>query len=106
MVIIVLQRGDEVSNVSGTNHCRSRSFPSWKQFWLSKSCKDWPDKCRIAYCGNTATDGAHVWIKGLKDQFILPTCNHCNTRRLDQWLTGNSRAIAVPVTESDTKRLC
>lgn len=56
-----------------------------------------------AYCGKIATHGADVWIMGLEGHFILLTCNQCNTRRLDQWLAGNSRAIAVPVTASDTR---
>ena len=103
MVVIVLQRGDEVYNVPRTSHCHSRRFPSWKKFWENQSYKKWPYKCRIANCRKIAIDGAHVWIKGLEGQFILPTCNHCNTKKLNQWLTANSRAIVVPVTASDTR---
>ena len=103
MTFIVLQSGDKVSNIEGTAPCHSRCYQSWKQFWLHKSNRYWPDKCRIAGCTNTATDGAHVMVMGRQKYYILPTCHHCNVNRLDVWLPVNANSVAVLVSASDTE---
>lgn len=103
MVFIVLQRGDKVYNISGTARRRSRYYQSWRQFWINKCNKRWPDKCRICNCVNEATDGAHVEINGMEGEFIFPMCNPCNNTKPQISLTANSRTIAVPVNESDTR---
>ena len=102
MTFIVLHSGDEVSNIQGTAGCHSR-YQSWKQFWINNSNRHWPDECGIARCTNTATDGAHVMVRGRQQYYILPACHHCNVDRLDQWLPVNANAVAVQVSASDTE---
>ena len=102
MTFTVLQQGDEIRNIHGTARCHSR-YHSWKQFWIQKSDKDWPNECRIAGCTKPATDGTHVKVKGRQHYYILPTCHHCNTSKHDEWLRVNAGAIAVPVSAGDTQ---
>ena len=102
MTFIVLQESDEVRNIHGTARCHSR-YHSWKEFWIQKSGKHWPNECRIAWCTTAATDGTHVKVKGKQGYYIVPTCHHCNTGRLDQWLRVNAGAIAVRVSPDDTE---
>ena len=103
MAIITLRSGDQVSNIEDTAPCHSR-YKTWKNFWIQKSDgHEWPNECRIAWCTNTATCGAHVEVKGRKSFYILPTCRSCNAKRPGQWLYGNAKAVAVRVYASDTK---
>ena len=103
MVYAVLQKDDKVCNIAGTARFRSRYYESWKQFWKNECYKKWPDKCRIAHCLNEATDGAHVTIDGMIGEFIFPMCNKCNNKGSQEWLTANSKTIAVPVNARDTR---
>ena len=50
-----------------------------------------------------ATDGAHVAIYGMADEFIFPMCNKCNNKGPEERLTANSRTIAVPVNAWDNR---
>ena len=102
MTSIVLQESDEVRNIHGTARCRSR-YHSWKEFWIQRSGRNWPNECRIAWCTTAATDGTHVNVRGRQRYYILPTCHHCNTGRRDQWLRVNAGARAVPVSAGDTE---
>ena len=96
MAYIVLYSGDQVCNMEGTayNH---NLYKSWKQYWILKFRQIWPSKCRISGCGNPATDGAHVWVKGEQPAYIFPMCNFCNVNRPNQWLLVNSKSIAVEI---------
>lgn len=101
MTFIVLHSGDQVRNMEGTaydhNPCQS-----WKQYWMQISPQLWPSKCSISGCGNRATDGAHVWVRGKRPAYILPMCNFCNVNRPNQWLLVNSNSIAVQIQSIDT----
>ena len=103
MTFSVFHSGDEVSIIKGTVPCRSHRYQSWKQFWIHKSNRHWPDECRIAGCTNTTTDGAHVMVKARQQLYILPTCHHCNVNRPGRWLPVNVNSVAVLVSESDTE---
>ena len=66
-----LGRDDEVSQVVGS----SKQHGSMKQHWIRYSGRQWPSKCQMLGCGNSSTDGAHVYAKHLRQTFILPECH-------------------------------
>ena len=101
MANVTLGNGDQVRNVIGTGACTT-SDGSWKNFWLTKSGKGWPEECCIWRCKNSATDGAHVEIFDKRPYYILPMCHTCNTRKLKQWVRANANSLAVPVLKEDT----
>ena len=96
MTFIVLHCGDAVRNMEGTAYDEN-PYQSWKQYWRQISGQHWPSKCRIYGCGNRATDGAHVFVRGRQPAYILPMCNWCNVKRLNEWLLVNSKSIAVQI---------
>ena len=64
-------------NKKGTG-TRSCACGSWKQHWLNFSNKNWPDKCSVSGCNNSATLGAHVFNSNVSGEYIDPTCDSCN----------------------------
>ena len=61
MANYIFSYGERVYNIAGTSHCRPPDG-SWKKYWLRKSGRQWPEKCRIWECKNSAYGGAHVLI--------------------------------------------
>ena len=99
MTPVILNDGESVFNIPGTGPCTT-SDGSWKQYWLNRSGRQWPQNCCIKQCTNSATDGAHVKISnnpGDYKNYILPMCHRCNTGRLDQGLPVNANSKAVLV---------
>lgn len=93
--------GEHVYNVIGTAKCNPR-YDSWKEFWSESTNNKWPKECRIWYCTNPATVGAHVEIPGKIEYHILPMCNKCNKASANKKMRVNSKSLAVPVLEEDT----
>lgn len=66
-------------NKVGTQY-RECNCGSWKQHWINNSGREWPDKCSVAGCNNTATLGAHVYNKNVSGEKIIPACDSCNKK--------------------------
>ncbi len=53
----------------------------WLKHWMD--CTDYRGTampmCRFANCGEEADRGAHVNVKGQRDQWIIPACAHHNS---------------------------
>lgn len=64
-------------NKKGTGE-RSCKCGSWKQHWINKSGKSWPEKCSVLGCNNSATLGAHVINSEVSGEYIIPACDSCN----------------------------
>lgn len=64
-------------NKKGTKerHC---GCGTWKQHWINNSGKQWPTKCSVAGCNNSATLGAHIINKNVSGEYIVPACESCN----------------------------
>ena len=75
---VALTKDDLVAHVVGSGKQKAPGAPSWKQFWMNHAKKDWPAYCKIYSCGNKPTVGAHIYVKGSRQNFILPTCQECN----------------------------
>lgn len=104
MVNQVLDSSDKVKNIEGTSVCSQKGSPdSWKDYWLSKSGRQWPDKCQKNGCGDPPTDGAHVKIRGKPGTvYIIPLCDSCNHPDKSDWMPVNKNAKAVSVEKKDT----
>lgn len=74
--LLIDREGDlEVSNVHGSSADRG----NWKAKWeKAAGRRQWSSKCQIYNCGNSAQLGGHMYVKGLRRQFILPICHGCN----------------------------
>ena len=91
-----------VRNETNTSHdTRKRSGETWKHLWIRKSGREWPKMCRIAYCNNEATDGAHVEKKGACGDFILPMCHDCNIHKTDWMNTKKKDSYAQCIQKCD-----
>ena len=101
MANVIMGFDSRVYNVNGTSGCKPTDG-LWKTFWIRKSGRQWPKRCRIWGCGKLAHGGAHVMIDDKYDYYIFSMCQTCNTCRLDQWLKVNVNSLAVPVREEDT----
>lgn len=105
MVAVILNDGASVFNIPGTGRCTTSDGP-WKQYWLNRSDRQWPQNCCIRQCTHSATDGAHVKISNNpsrnRNYYILPMCHSCNTGRPDQWLPVNANSKAVLVLQQNT----
>ena len=73
------------------------------EFWIDNTTRKWPKQCRIWYCTEPATVGAHVEIKDKDEQHILPMCKKCNNFNNDKKMRVNSKSLAVPILEEDKK---
>ena len=82
----ILGQEDEVAQVVGS----SKQQGSWKQHWLRYSGRKWPATCQMLGCGDKATDGAHVYVKHLRQTWILPCCHSCNMDPENRWGRGAS----------------
>ena len=102
MTSVVLTIGDQVSNIAVTAHCRSWN-QSWKQFWIHKSHRPWPNECCIDYCTFIATHGAHVIVMGRQENYIVPVCQNCHSTRLYQWVPVKTNTVAVRIFAWDTE---
>ena len=63
--IITLEFEDQVDYVkgSGVTTPRSYRFNSWKEIWMDRTGKQFPQTCQILDCENQGTIGAHVYVK-------------------------------------------
>ena len=84
--LLELDQDDEVSHVVGS----SAQKGNWKQYWMEHTGRQFPLKCQIYSCGNKATVGAHVYVKGFRQNFILPTCQSCNKDPEQEYGTSES----------------
>lgn len=94
--IITIESHDLVSHVVGSSGQRG----NWKEFWCKHTGKRWPDRCQIQWCANDAEVGAHVYVKGCHQTFILPTCQRCNKDGVcdyPNWVSANNNATAVRI---------
>lgn len=64
-------------NKAGTSN-RSCNCGTWKQHWINRSGKNWPNECSISGCINTSTLGAHVINSNVIGERIVPACDSCN----------------------------
>ncbi|KAL6060341.1 hypothetical protein QOT17_013634 [Balamuthia mandrillaris] len=91
---IRLDEEREICHVVGSSQDRRKC---WKKFWTSNSGRGWPTKCQMYGCGEEATVGAHVYIKGCtgnKFYYILPTCQACNMDSTSAWGRGTAWSSA------------
>ena len=90
--IVYLDDDDEVCNIVGS----SRQRGNHKQCWVRYSGRQWPGRCQMVNCGGAAQVGSHIWVKGLRQAFIIPACQACNMARELQWdpFTGRPRVWA------------
>lgn len=102
MPYILLTEEDIVKNIKCTSSFRPIGYTSWKNYWISKTEKKWPDKCRINGCTETAYGGGHVYVHGSSQCFIIPLCQSCNSAQNTDWMSVNVRTAAVVVEENDT----
>jgi hypothetical protein len=99
---ITLDLGDEVAHVIGSSSQKSKEG-SWKKYWINHTGRQFPQKCQIYSCGNPAVLGAHVYLKHLRQNFILPTCHDCNMDPeqaygdSDNWVSVKANAVVVRV---------
>ena len=104
MANLLLTDANQVRNIQGTHACVPRGFNTWKKYWVNESGRDWPKKCRISGCSETAIGGGHVNVWGVSDVvYIIPMCNRCNTPQNTEWLNVKTRTEAVAVEKCDTK---
>jgi hypothetical protein len=70
----------KVRNINGTSQ-NTCSCGSWLKHWENHSHQK-AGFCSSMYCGNKATDGAHVQKDTPYDRswYIIPLCRSCNTR--------------------------
>ena len=90
---MVVELDDEISHVIGS----SADKRNWKKYWMDHTDRNFPRKCQIYGCGNPAQVGAHVYIKYLRQNFILPTCQACNKDPEQQYGRGTVSAKAKAV---------
>ena len=99
---LILVKDALVSHVVGSSPQKSKEG-SWKNYWIVHSRRQWPWRCQIHGCGNEPEVGAHVYVKGLRQNFILPTCQECNKDPEqeygdgDCWVSAKANALAVRV---------
>lgn len=95
-----LAESDEVSHVVGS----SGQHNNWKKYWCDHTDRKWPKSCKIQGCGNSAEVGAHMYVKGKHQTFIIPACQTCNTDRIHDypnWVSVNNGTVAVRVKQHD-----
>ena len=88
---------DWVSHVVGSSSQKG----NWKKYWQDHTNRSF-GTCQTLGCSDPATVGAHVYIKGLHQNFILPTCQGCNmnptyayTGRPENFVKTKANAVAV-----------
>ena len=71
---------DGWKNKKGTAD-RTCACGSWKQHWINFSGKEWPSKCSVQGCNNSATLGGHIFNSDSSlEEYIVPMCDSCNKR--------------------------
>ena len=98
--LVVIEDDDLVSHVIGSSGQRG----NWKQFWCAHTARQWPSRCSIQRCGNDAEVGAHMYIKGSHQTFIVPTCQTCNKDGIcdyPNWVSVNNSVVAVRVEQHE-----
>ena len=71
---------------------------SGKKYWVSQTNQEWPEKCRINGCGDTAKSGARINVLKMSDEvYIIPMCERHTTPNNAEWLKVKSRTVAVYV---------
>lgn len=83
-------------NKKGTSN-RSCNCGSWKQHWINCSKKEWPKKCSISECNNSATLGAHIYntSSSVTGEYIVPACDSCNKLDSEFSLKGSITLISA-----------
>lgn len=69
-----------VKHLEGSSQWKAKDFDSWKDFWIAKTSKDWPESGTICSCCQKEQEtfvGAHV-IDEKGNKYIYPTCSICN----------------------------
>ena len=102
MSYILLTDEDLVKNIKRTSSFRPIGFQSWKHFWMCKTEKKSPQKCRIYGCTEAAFGGGHVYVHGSSKFFIIPLCQSCNNHQNTDWMSVNVGTAAPAVEEDDT----
>ena len=67
-------------NKGGTSELPQCGCKTWKQHWINVSSKEWPAKCAVDGCDNTAEVGAHVRNPNVDGVKIVPFCKECNAK--------------------------
>ena len=86
-------------NKEGTQN-RECKCGSWKQHWINVSGKEWPEKCSVFGCKNTAILGAHVYNPDVSGERIIPACDSCNKRKAEFSL--KSGVVLVSANKQET----
>ena len=105
MSYILLTDDDLVKNMKRTTSHKPIANQSWKDYWVYKTGKEWPEKCRIKGCTRSAFGGGHVHIDGYNnfEIFIIPICRSCNNANNTDWMSVNVRTPAAVVEEYVTR---
>ena len=90
---------DIVSHVVGS----STQKGNWKKYWEKHTKKSF-GACQILGCSSDA----HIYVKGLQQNFILPTCQSCNmdpnyayTGNTANWVSVKANAVVAWVERDD-----
>jgi hypothetical protein len=70
-------------NKGGTSERSPCGCGTWKQHWKNISTKQWPKKCSVNGCNNSAEVGAHLWNPKVEGEKIVPFCKKCNAQGTD-----------------------
>ena len=102
MEIIELTNSDLVINIEKTGQCAPIGYNSWKDFWITNTEQNWPDKCRVRRCTKSAFCGGHVYVYGCDEVYIVPLCRSCNHPHNTAWKRVNTGTKAVIIDEHET----
>ncbi len=97
---MTLESGTEVRNIEGSAMCSPVGYDSWKKFYMDN--RAWPTSCRILNCGDEATAGAHVTIKGESGVWIIPMCAGHNHPDNTDWMPVNANTVAVSIDKDNS----
>jgi hypothetical protein len=89
-------------NKKGTSD-RSCNCGTWKQHWINKSGKSWPNECSISGCYNLPTLGAHIIHSEVEGEKIVPACDSCNKLGYEFNLKGGITLVSANKTTTCTE---
>ena len=96
---------DGWKNKNGTSD-RSCYCGTWKQHWINYSGEEWPSRCSVRGCLNSAEVGAHIYNTDIsKKEYIAPMCRSCNRLVGEFSLKPNVTLVNANVSETCGKSL-
>lgn len=58
-------------------------YSSWKQYWIEKSNKEWPESCSVEGCSHRAVFGSVVCNPNTDADYVIPVCAWCCNERAE-----------------------